>query len=227
MKKYFSIHLQNPIVKPVWPTTIEILLKSRKGSKDFYKLQFQTLPFKTKWETVVDDKLDHEDWKAIYKHCFKVIQDNEIIWLQYRIINRILGTKSLLFKIKKSTNNLCRFCKNSPETISHVFIQCPIVHNFWQKIKQWVQNEVDLCFCLNVKTVLLGLVDNKQLEIIFLLAKQYIFKALVNDTPATFTTFQIFFKQKYEEQQFLAVISLTDQKFKNSWSLLSLLARGI
>ena len=208
------------------------LLKSRKGSKDFYKLltntsQFQTLPFKTKWETVVDDKLDHEDWKAIYKHCFKVIQDNEIIWLQYRIINRILGTKSLLFKIKKSTNNLCRFCMNSPETISHVFIQCPIVHNFWQKIKQWVQNEVDLSFCLNVKTVLLGLVDNKQLEIIFLLAKQYIFKALVNDTPATFTTFQIFFKQKYEEQQFLAVISLTDQKFKNSWSLLSLLARGI
>ena len=33
-----------------------------------------------KWETVVDDKLDHEDWKAIYKHCSKVIQDNEIIW---------------------------------------------------------------------------------------------------------------------------------------------------
>ena len=116
---------------------------------------------------------------------------------------------------------------NSPETISHVFIQCPIVHIFWQKIKQWVQNEVDLSFCLNVKTVLLGLVDNKQLEIIFLLAKQYIFKALVKDTPVTFTTFQIFFKQKYEEQQFLAVISLTDQKFKNSWSLLSLLARGV
>ena len=54
---------------------------------------------------------------------------------------------------------------------------------------------MDLSFCLNVKTVLLGLVDKKQLEIIFLLAKQYIFKALVNDTPATFTTFQIFFKQ--------------------------------
>ena len=185
LKKNFSIDL---VVKPVWPTTIEILTKSKKGSKDFYRLltntsQLHTFSSKTKWETVVDDKLDDEDWKGIYKHCFKVIQDNEIIWLQYRIINRILGTKSLLFKIKKSNNNLCRFCTNTSETISHVFIQCSILHEFWQKIKQWVQECVDLSFSLNVKTVLLGLVDKKQLGIIFLLAKLYIQKALVNSTP--------------------------------------------
>ena len=61
------------------------------------------------------------------------------------------------------------------------------------KMKQWVQNEVDLSFSLSVKTVLLGLVDEKQLEIMFLFAKQYIYKALVNNTPVTFTAFQIFF----------------------------------
>ena len=66
---------------------------------------------------------------------------------------------------------------------------------------------MDLSFSLNVKTVLLGLVVKKQLEIIFLLAKQCIYKALVNNT-VTFTAFQKFFKQKYEEQQHLAIISL-------------------
>ena len=30
LKKNFSIHLQDPIVKPVWLTTIEILTKSKK-----------------------------------------------------------------------------------------------------------------------------------------------------------------------------------------------------
>ena len=232
LKKNFSIHLQDPIVKPVWPTTIEILTKSKKGSKDFYKLltntsQLHTLSYKSKWEVVVGDKLDHEDWKTIYKHCFKVIQDNEIIWLQYRIINRILGTKSLLFKIKNSNNNLCRFCTNSPKTISHVFIQCSILHEFWQKIKLWVHDSIGLSFSLNAKTVLLGLVDKKQLEIIFLLAKLYIYKGLVNNTPPTFTAFQKFFKRKYEEQQYLAIISLTDQKFRSSWRLLSLLPQNI
>ena len=108
LKKYFSIHLQDPIVKPVWPTTIEILTKSKKGNKDFYKLltnasQLHTLSYKTKWETAVDDKLEHEDWKAIYKHCFKVIQDNEIIWLQYRIINRILEQKVFGSRLKIRT----------------------------------------------------------------------------------------------------------------------------
>ena len=106
MKK-ISIHLHDPIVKPVWPTTIEILTKSKKGSKDFYKLlansnQLLISCGKTKWKAVVDDKLDHEDWKAIYKHCFKLIQDNEIIWLQCRISNHILGTKILLFNIINS-----------------------------------------------------------------------------------------------------------------------------
>ena len=99
--------------------------------------------------------------------------------------------------------------------------------NSGKKIKQWDQNKVDLSFSLSVKTVLLGLVDKKQLEIILLLAEQYIYKALVNNTPVTFTAFQIFFKQKYEEQQHLAIISLTDQKLRNSWSLLSLLVRNI
>ena len=85
LKKNFSIHSQDPIVKPVWPTIIDILTKSKKGSKDFYRLltntsQLHTLSYKAKWEAVVGDKLDHEDWKIIYKHCFKVIQDNEIIW---------------------------------------------------------------------------------------------------------------------------------------------------
>ena len=71
---------------------------------------------------------------------------------------------------------------------------------FLQKIKQRVQDSVDLSFSLNVKTVLLGLVDKKQLEIIFLLAKLYIYKGLVSNTPLNFTSFLKVFKRKYEEQ---------------------------
>ena len=103
----------------------------------------------------------------------------------------------------------------------------PFCMNSGKKIKLWVQDSIDLSFSLNVKTVLLGLVDKKELEIIFLLAKLYIYKGLVNNTPPTFTAFQKFFKQKYEKQQYLAIISLTDQKFRCSWSLLSLLAQSI
>ena len=104
LKRNLTIHPQDPIVKPAWLTNIEILTKSKKGSNDFYNLltntsHLDTLSYKAKLEAVIGDKLDHEDWKPIYKHCFKVIQDNEIIWLQYRIINCILGRKSLLFKI--------------------------------------------------------------------------------------------------------------------------------
>ena len=114
--------------------------------------------------------------------------------MQHRIVDRILGTKSLLYKMKKSNNNLHHFRTNSQETIPHVFTECSFTHEFWQKIKQWVQDTVGLSFTFNAKTVLLGLFDKKQLGILFLLAKLYIYISLVNIALLNHTAFLTFFK---------------------------------
>ena len=31
-----------------------------------------------------------------FQICFKTVQDNAIIWLQYRVVHRILGTQYIL-----------------------------------------------------------------------------------------------------------------------------------
>ena len=65
--------------------------------------------------------------------------------------------------------------------------------------------------------MLLGLVDKNKLGIVLLLAKLHTYKTLVNNTSLnTSLHFSNIFK-KYEEQQYVSVISLADHKFKNNY----------
>ena len=52
-----------------------------------------------KMGTATSINLEPKEWQYIHLICFKTIIDNHIIYLQYRIIHSILGTKVLLHKI--------------------------------------------------------------------------------------------------------------------------------
>ena len=154
--------------KPIWPSTLSILLKSKKGSKDFYNLINNEkcdpqIAHKVKWERIINNNISDKEWTIIYKHCFKSIEDNEIIWLQYRIVNQILGTKSLRYKMNVIENNLCRFCNSFEETITHTFVQCQYSKILWEEVKNWVRSTTNITFDISEKTLILGLHPNLRL----------------------------------------------------------------
>ena len=62
--------------------------------------------------------------EQIHKICFKTFQDNYLIYLQYKLIIQILGTKSLLYKMSITDDKQCSFHKEQEETISHLFFDC-------------------------------------------------------------------------------------------------------
>ena len=51
--------------------------------------------------------------------------------MQYKIIHRIIGTNSLLYKMGKIPYMTCDFCNMYIETIEHLFFDCINVKNFW------------------------------------------------------------------------------------------------
>ena len=50
-----------------------------------------------------------------------------MIWLQLRILYKILGINDLLLKINKHGSGKCNFYEEQPETIVHLFVECKIV----------------------------------------------------------------------------------------------------
>ena len=95
-------------------------------------------------------------WKQIFRVCFKTIKDNDLIWMQDRVLYRILGTKELLFKIKSHDDGKCSFCKQYSETILHLFVQCKDVKKILVRTKNSLQLVLGIDLAINPSTIILG-----------------------------------------------------------------------
>ena len=85
-------------------------------------------------------------WRALFKGSLKIVTDNYLRWFQFKIWYNILDTNDYPFKIKVSDTNLCRLCKEYPETTVqlkkkqkkktkktqtvHLFVQCLVDCSF-------------------------------------------------------------------------------------------------
>ena len=61
--------------------------------------------------------ISQKQWKN-YNHVIQSVNEVNLKDFQYKITNRILVTKSYLFKINKVDDNLFEYCKQYPESIS-------------------------------------------------------------------------------------------------------------
>ena len=118
-------------------------------------------------------------WQQCYLICFKTIQDNYLIWLQYRILNQILGIRNLKFKMGITQDTVCKLCNENEETLIHLFNQCEPTRKFWEdlsrKIKTNTNKEVDF----SSKDIILCF-QEKQMRpanILLISMKKYIFIA--------------------------------------------------
>ena len=122
--------------KPIYPTQIKILQSSHKGTRVFYNIlntnkhKIETPLVYSFWEQALEIRIPESMWKQIYRICFRSIKDNSIIWLQYRILHRILGTNEYMFRIKKRVSSQCNICNDFPETILHLFTECRLIKQF-------------------------------------------------------------------------------------------------
>ena len=63
----------------------------------------------------------------------KASMSTALMYLHFKILNRIYGTNKYLCKIGSRENSLCCFCETVTETIVHLFWQCPIITQIFIK----------------------------------------------------------------------------------------------
>ena len=101
-----------------------------------------------------------------------------LIWFNYRIIHRTLGTNKRLHMSKVKNSPLCSICAQEPETIKHIFFYCTSVLRLWEKLSDWIFEKSGKRMEFNVQTVIFGFSekDNMVLNLIIPLVKKYIFQ---------------------------------------------------
>ena len=95
---------------------------------------------KTHWEIDLEINIDADTWRLIFNICDKTVNNNYLIWFQMKLLYRILNTKSYLYKLKISDNELCNHC-NRKESILHMFVECNRVQDFWREIENLINKK--------------------------------------------------------------------------------------
>ena len=211
--------------KPVYPNQIKVLYNSNKGSQDFYQLlNYQCLhknaPFLS-WKKSLNLTIAENTWRHIFQICFKTVKDNDLIWLQPRVLYKILGTNDLLLKINKHGSGKCNFCDEQPETIVHLFVECKIVRQFWFILKAIIELVLQTNFNVNPSCIILGSLATNNLSIplntIYLTAKMYIFKTSRKNGNLLLDGFCNYLKSVYQEQEYVAKLDFRQDKFNKAW----------
>ena len=91
---------------------------------------------KLKYESLFNDK--NLDWKEIYLIPHKVTLDIRTRIFQYKLLNRILYTNNLLYKMKLSETPLRTFCGLYEESPEPLFFYCHFSTSFWMQTVNWL-----------------------------------------------------------------------------------------
>jgi len=145
------------------------------------KLVYQVFSYNTdiptchsKWNTL----FNNVEWKKVHALVFIISRDTYTQWFQTRIVHRILGTKSLLFKMNIVHDNLCSFCNENEETILHIFWDCIFTKRIVNYVVEFLRSHnVQKCTEISCQTMLFGCTSTNMtdINILILEIKKYIF----------------------------------------------------
>ena len=182
-KLNFNISLSEIQQRPK-PTLLYSLVTSAKtGCGDFYKIFISkqvfsqnTSKIELKWQTELGRTNSIDCWNGRWQLFSKIKYQNEIKWLQCRIMRRCLGTNKIVSKFVNNVNANCSFCQETLETLTHLFFNCTHVQDFWNDLKHFL-NTLEYNFIFSLEFVIFGNISSSSESaenLIYLFGKKYI-----------------------------------------------------
>ena len=93
-----------------------------------------------KWVKILDMNFETTQLEKYFEAIYKCTISTKLRNFQYRILTHkvVLNDQLVHYGIKE--NNSCTFCKATKETMVHIFTQCKISKQIWEKV-EFVQTE--------------------------------------------------------------------------------------
>ena len=204
-------------------TNVDVLEVTSKMLYNEFKCKKQTVPtaqIKLK-QKYPDLSLE---WKRIYSLPFTVTLETKIREFQYKLLNNIVFTNDKLFRFKMIDSPLCAFCQTEVESPEHLLFNCNITKTFWQLLSSWLNEQKITSISLTMESVVFGVFNVAEdfliLNHVILLAKFYIYKCKLNNTPPSLNVFIAKIKATYQIEQKIAAARDKLVKHYQKWNKL-------
>ena len=160
------------------------------------------------------------EWDSIYPLPRKVTIECRTRDFQYKILNRILFTNKMLFKMKISDTDKCTFCNEEEETIEHLLTTCKYTLPFWKEVIKWLKT-YNIHENLDELKILFGVLNNNCLDLvnhIILIGKQVIYLCRSKKIKPAFDIFLNWIKRVAEIEHDIAQRREALDKDYNKWN---------
>jgi hypothetical protein len=202
-----------PVKTPFIPMFLDIILCKNFNCGLMYKhlnIQIVNEKYKQKWSQELN--IQTIEWAKCFKVCLSSKLNNSLMWFQYKIIFRILGTNYQRYKMKQIDSPNCQHCDVAQDLI-HMFVDCPLVTPIWDNIQHKLITILNWPHNLDKTTILLGYLDQEYLipiNFILITAKYYIFQSIYNKKLLKTTDLwkEIQTHYRYQKQVFQSDINI-------------------
>ena len=133
MDQLMQVKKQNPNASEIKQAYLMLLNKVKNDDSKI----------KLKWEAELDKETYDEIWDMLIVNTNKLTLCTKLCYFQYRLTHRALITNVHRHKWDANVSELCTFCSKSPETYTHLFVNCQETHKLWQNLSKWLYH---FCF---------------------------------------------------------------------------------
>ena len=137
----------------------------------------------------------------------------------YRILQRAIVTNKHLCVWKIRDDSLCTFCKNSTETIKHLFFECPEVASIWDGVIDLLNEQ----YCIQVdgltyqKIITSNSGISTFVDFILLLTKQWIYRIKCSNQSLSSQSLKLYINQIENIEKYIAIKNKKLNKHLTKW----------
>ena len=210
----------------------ENLLSSITESTKICKLVYQKFvltkqinPIKavTKWELIFDKEFETN---KLFTQPFRLTHDTKLRTFQYKYIMQIIPNNSYLLQCGLTHSNLCDFCSMSVDSNMHMFWECPIIQQFWNSVKVYIEQTANLPSISNFDyehisfcNVSVGHSKTSHIvNFIILLEKRYIFRNKYQNTIPNIYHFNTYLHNRLNIEEIIAFNKDQIETFRAIWN---------
>ena len=196
----------------------QILIKENKSIPSCVNKWQESLPYFSEMKEI------------FFKRIYTLTRETKLQSFQYSIIHRIINCRKRLCNMKIINNNLCEVCNNMTDTLSHFFVECSYVAEFWKQIFRWIitiSEEYAQTFKIDEKSILFGIEGRTPItdvcNYIILYAKYFIHRhRIYGEHILIFRKFQLELRYKFSIERAIARKNKTNDfnKFLTIYELL-------
>ena len=140
---------------------------------------------------------------------------------QYRLLQRALITNMHLYKWNWVPSNLCTFCQDDQETITHLFYECSMVKNLWTQVIAYLKDTFDISglHLTAAKVIFNTIVEQKHhvANFICLVTKQFIYRRRCQKEQLVFGILKTHIANIQLMEKYIAVKNKKESVYYKKW----------